>query len=339
MVSTLGSDNKSSALEDTLRFATSKEGAPNLAAIGGLRLFRGVAPAAVEEHLANMHVIRLEEGDVLLTPDQDNTDVYAILEGALGVHLTSAEAEPLVVLAAGECAGEMSIIEDKNPSAWVVAATDARLLVISHDILWSLVNASHAFSRNLLIVLSERVRLDNSVIADSEQTMRQYERSAMRDALTDLNNRHWLEDMFRRKLQRCRLDGEPVCLAMLDIDFFKSFNDRHGHLAGDHALVTVADAVRDHFRPSDMIARFGGDEIAILLPGTDIDTAMRIAERVRRAVGGDTEPCPPEECDSPITVSLGIAEMGASDTLETLLNNADAALYRAKLAGRNCVSQ
>ncbi|MEL7449386.1 MAG: GGDEF domain-containing protein [Pseudomonadota bacterium] len=338
-MSRLTSDNNASALDDTLRFAASVDDTPNLAAVGGLRLFRGVAPEAVEPHLDAMRIVRLEEGDVLLTPDQDNTDVYAIMEGALGVHLASADAKPLVVLTAGDCAGEMSIIEDKNPSAWVVAATDVRLLVISHDILWQMVNASHAFSRNLLVVLSERVRLDNVVIADNEDILRQYERSAMTDALTELNNRHWLEDMFRRKMQRCRRGGEPVCLAMLDIDFFKTFNDRHGHLAGDHALVTVADAVRDQFRPTDMIARFGGDEIAILLPGTDLETALKIAERVRRAIGGDTEPCAPEESDSPITVSLGIAEMGASDTLETLLNNADAALYRAKLAGRNCVSQ
>ncbi|MDH3768739.1 MAG: GGDEF domain-containing protein, partial [Gammaproteobacteria bacterium] len=134
------------------------------------------------------------------------------------------------------------------------------------------------------------------------------------------------------------IDGEDACMVMLDVDFFKKFNDAHGHIAGDHALCTVADALRQYFRPTDMIARYGGDEFAVLLPDTLMDQALEIAERVRAAVGGNPGERTGPDDGAGITVSIGVAERKASDTLESLINNADAALYRAKLAGRNCVA-
>ncbi len=310
---------------------------PDADRLSELQLFSGVGLESIEVYLERCTTRLLAAGDVLLHPDGDNSTVYALLDGHVDVHLDDPSLPPLCTLGPGACVGEMSIIENKNPSAYVIAATPTRVLELSHEILWSLVNSSHAFARNLLVVLSERVRSDNSVIVDNHSALREYERNAMTDALTDLNNRHWLEEMYRREIQRCQLDGAPLCLAMLDIDFFKSFNDEFGHIAGDHALITVADALRSHFRPTDMIARYGGDEFVILLPDTDLGQAEGIAERVRKAIGGDA-PAGEGADRTALTVSLGLTEMGHSDTMETLLNNADAALYRAKLAGRNCVS-
>src|SRR3970282_1752089 len=101
-------------------------------------------------------------------------------------------------LTPGGCAGEMSLIEDKDPSAYVVAAEDAHLMVISHGLLWRMVERSHAFAKNLLVVLSERVRSDNAYIASSLSVLREAKRDAITDALTELGNRHWMQDTFGR---------------------------------------------------------------------------------------------------------------------------------------------
>ncbi|MBT8130914.1 MAG: GGDEF domain-containing protein [Gammaproteobacteria bacterium] len=303
-----------------------------------LRLLRGVSPESIEMHLEHCEIRSLAAGELLLSPDQGNQSVYAILNGSLTVHLMSENEQPLTTLSAGSCAGEMSIIEDSPPSAWVKAAEPAEVLVLAQEIVWEMINTSHAFARNLLSILSERLRADNELIADSEGVLRQYQRNAMTDALTDLFNRHWLEDMFRRKLQRCEIDGEEACMVMLDVDYFKDFNDSHGHIAGDHALCTVADALREYFRPTDMIARYGGDEFSIMLPDTKLEQALEIAERVRAAIGGDPGERTGADDGAGITVSIGVAQRVSSDTLESLINNADTALYRAKLAGRNCVA-
>lgn len=303
-----------------------------------LRLLRGVSPESIELHMEDCEQITLQAGDLLLSPEQPNQNVYAILSGSLTVHLISATEQPLVTLRQGSCAGEMSIIEDAPPSAWVKAAETTQLLVLDQTTVWEMINTSHAFARNMLATLSERLRADNVLIADSEGVLRQYERNAMTDALTELFNRHWLEDMFRRKLQRCEIDGQHVCLVMLDVDFFKAFNDDYGHIAGDHALCTVADALRQYFRPTDMIARYGGDEFAVMLPDTQLPEALLIAERVRAAVGGNPGERVGPDDGAGVTVSIGVAEQTGTGTLEMLINNADAALYRAKLAGRNCVA-
>lgn len=306
--------------------------------LSGLRLFNGVDPDQVLPFLEKTSRRDLRTGELLLSPETPNRDVFVVLSGLLHVHLDSLDSPPLTVLSVGACTGEMSIIEEKDPSAFVVAAEDTHLMVIDQTVLWQLIDVSHPFCRNLLTVLSERVRSDNEVIVDSVGIMREFERNAIRDALTDLHNRHWLEDMFRRKIARLQKSGGCAAMIMLDVDHFKLFNDRFGHLAGDHALCLVADALRAHFRPSDLIVRFGGDEFAILLPDSNLEEGMKSAERVRKGVEDSVTNNDPTARPA-ISISAGVAEMSAGETLEELMENADAALYRAKLKGRNCVSE
>jgi diguanylate cyclase (GGDEF)-like protein len=232
----------------------------------------------------------------------------------------------------------MSIIEDRDPSAYVIAAEPTHLLVIHKDILWDMINASHEFSKNLLVVLSERVRSHNQFIAESIGEWRKYERHATTDALTGLSNRHAMEEIFPREINRCIQDEQPVSLIMVDVDRFKSFNDTFGHVAGDRALSAVAHILQNQFRTRDLLVRYGGDEFSILLPGVGVKEAITIAERVRLAVSGDTESSDDSLIQIPVEISMGVAQLKKHGTFESLLKAADAALYRAKDSGRNAVS-
>lgn len=304
----------------------------------GLELFQGVKPDDVQELLQDCDRRDLGEGELLLSPGEKNEHVFIVLSGSLNVHVGSPDAPVLATMDVGACVGEMSIIEDRDPSAFVLGAEPTHLLLIHQSVLWNMVNASHEFAKNLLIVLSERVRSHNRVIADSYGELRKFERHATTDALTGLSNRHTMEELFEREINRCEKDDQPISLIMIDIDNFKVFNDHFGHVAGDRALSAVATILKHQFRPRDVLVRFGGDEFAILLPEVDEEVGITVADRVRQIVSGDTGDGSDSLIQIPIKISMGVAEHKKGDSLSSLIRAADAALYRAKHAGRNVVS-
>jgi diguanylate cyclase (GGDEF)-like protein len=162
------------------------------------------------------------------------------------------------------------------------------------------------------------------------------QRRVYTDPLTGVNNRSFFDHQFPVELERSRRAGVPLALLFADLDFFKRVNDRHGHEAGDRVLVHVARSFQSHLRRIDYVFRWGGEEFAMLLPGTDLAEALQTSERLRKVV--ETTPVRTDESSLAVTVSIGVAvyPLHAQGELE-LLRHADQALYRAKDAGRNRV--
>ena len=156
------------------------------------------------------------------------------------------------------------------------------------------------------------------------------------DGLTGLLNRRAMEEALQAQIQRSRRTGETFTVLMLDLDHFKSINDRFGHAAGDRALKHAAAVLKTGVREVDQLARFGGEEFLALLPGATLEAARPLAERLRGCLGA--EPIAFDAVEVPISASIGIAQWAdPQEDASRLLVRADAALYQAKLQGRNRV--
>ncbi|WP_343577592.1 GGDEF domain-containing protein [Pseudomonas sp.] len=293
-----------------------------------LRLFQNVAAASLQQLLKDFRACELEAGEILLSPFNRNHFLYMVLHGQLKVYLGSLDNQPVTTLAPGDCAGEISFIDNDHPSAYVVAAEPTTVLRLHRESLISLFQHSPQVMQNLLGVLCEKVRQGNRIILDTEQ-------NANIDTLTGLFNRRWLEHIYDRESTRCAFNEHPLCLLMLDVDHFKDYNDEHGHLAGDYALCLVAHTLRSQLRPKDSMARYGGEEFVILLPEIGVEEARRIGNRLRQSLEQVKTFYSPMGVLPGVTVSLGLAQMDYQETLPNLILRADSALYQAKQEGRN----
>jgi diguanylate cyclase (GGDEF)-like protein len=155
------------------------------------------------------------------------------------------------------------------------------------------------------------------------------------DPLTQLYNRRFFEEYLEREINRLGRDGDGLCLLVIDIDDFKALNDSYGHAAGDEFLTQIARIMKESVRETDLLARFGGEEFVVVAKGTDIRGAMILAEKLRISVAAASFIVDDSMRPRRATVSIGLAKYKGSQT--DLFNSADAALYRAKDSGKNCV--
>lgn len=275
----------------------------------------------------------MNTGDALLKAGTANRTMFMILEGRFGVYLDSGCTECIAELPSGGTVGEMSVIDERPASATVKALEPSRVLAVDEDMFWLIVAASHAFSANLLVLLSGRMRETNRAIAKNIKLRQRFEQEAKLDILTGLHNRRWFDENLPRMVLRHDRTRKPLSLVMIDVDWFKRYNDRHGHQAGDAALSRIGAVLGSRMRPTDLTARYGGEEFVVILPQTDSGGAMLAAERVRDAVSRETASL--LLSGESLTVSAGIAQLAPGEGCESLVARADAALYRAKSAGRN----
>jgi diguanylate cyclase (GGDEF)-like protein len=304
-----------------------------------LHILKNVNLESIRGLLEACSVKMLAPEEILIAPKESNKTVFFILSGQLRIHLDSLESASITVFGPGESVGEISVIDNQLVSAYVVANEACKLLVMDEDILWSLIQASHAAACNLLFVLAKRLRNTDSIVVEGVQLEQDFQHYGSVDALTGLHNRYWFNSMFRRQFIRSSINNNPFSVIMADIDRFKELNDTYGHLTGDQVLYEVAHIISKNIRPAEMVSRYGGDEFIILLPDEDIQTAKLVADRLLEAMRKALPiPCGEKAIFHP-TLSMGLAEMKSDQTPEMLIQAADEAMYRAKENGRDCYSE
>jgi diguanylate cyclase len=170
---------------------------------------------------------------------------------------------------------------------------------------------------------------------DLEHAIGEAQHLATHDALTGVANRRIILPAIKEQISLCRRKHIPAAVVMLDVDRFKSVNDRHGHVAGDTVLKGIAALIAEGIRASDQLGRYGGEEFILLLPATRGEEAMRLAERIRERIAATA--WPPLPAGARITLSAGIAQVQPTDSFLDVITRADRALYVAKNSGRNRV--
>ncbi len=224
-------------------------------------------------------------------------------------------------------APEQSVVIDYEIDAYM-AKTD----ISAQKLVTTIIASLRAFE-----YISEIKTLNAELEARVAMRTAELEKLAMLDALTGAGNRRHLEQRAEAEISACQREGKPLTVLAFDLDHFKKVNDTWGHPIGDLVLQKVVQVAKDLLRPSDFLARIGGEEFIILLPGASQAGALQIAERIRVAIAVQAIPANGNTVN--ITASFGIAALGEDFSLENAIARADAALYRAKNAGRNQIAE
>ena len=187
--------------------------------------------------------------------------------------------------------------------------------------------------------LRQQIEAANQQLAVVVQELR---RLVSIDGLTQVANRRCLDEYLEQECKRSQREQVPMSLVLCDIDFFKNYNDNYGHQEGDRCLQEIAQAIsKSTNRPADLVARYGGEEFAIILPNTDAEGGMNVANRATEIVRSLQLPHAFSKAANHVTISCGVATLAPPQDFEVkhLLKSADRALYTAKGEGRDCVRQ
>ena len=232
-------------------------------------------------------------------------------------------------------------IRERKPAPYIYL-----LLLTSRDQKQDVVEGIEAGADDYLIKpfdpheLRARIHAGERIIELEDRLIRAQEafrELAAHDPLTGLFNRRACLDSLLAELNRGCRAGNPVCIVMADIDHFKRINDAHGHLTGDEVLCEVARRMQSSLRRYDTIGRFGGEEFLLVLPGCSLEEGVKLAERICHLVRSEPAKAKNKSIDVSISLGVAVANRPVPADLEALLGSADAALYRAKEAGRNRV--
>ncbi len=287
----------------------------------------GITPIKARDGLTGLTLFERERPDLILLdiilPDIDG---YEVARRIRAIEDRKKEWTPIIFLTVRK--------EDEDLQLAITAGGDDYLIKpVSETVLASKVRAMQRIAqmRFSLLVMTDRLNIANLEL----------QRLNAVDGLTGIANRRHFDEMLAKEWRRCMRDDQWLSLMICDVDFFKQYNDTYGHQAGDECLKSVARLLKEQLRrPADLVARYGGEEFAVILPGTGDAGARRLAQRMCRAVESEVIPHQYSPVAPVVTLSIGVATaMPRQDdqSLDTLLQAADRALYQAKDQGRNQV--
>lgn len=301
-------------------------------------------------------------GEVIFREGEQNDAVYFIESGCVAILKAEPNGNSVVLakLVAPEMLGEMAVLSDLPRNATAQALEDSWLLVVPHNDFTNWIREDPDAAFRVIQTLAWRLREADQVMAKQQKApeeltaedLRELNRKlsrdleeiqkhqmrledeAIRDSLTGLYNRRYLDETLDRELARAKREGFAISLAMIDLDHFKQVNDTYGHKAGDEVLKSVGELLQSKAREGDIPCRYGGEEFALVLPRMPIEIARERAESWREAFSRKKILFDQVEIRS--TMSIGLAAFPEhATTAGSLLGRADKALYKAKSSGRN----
>jgi diguanylate cyclase (GGDEF)-like protein len=292
-----------------------------------------------------LSLVELAAGEVLFREGDAGNELYILQEGAVGVSISLPDGseQEIAKFAPGDFFGEMSIFDNAPRSATCRALQRSSLYSLSKASFAEL-TAHHArialtLMYRMLAVTTQRLRNTSGFVADMVHWGENARRRAITDEMTGVYNRRFLDDSLAGYVAEAGEKSSPLALVMADLDHFRELNEMYGHEKADEVIKGAVGVFRSCLRPSDVVARYGGDEFVILLPATDSRAAFEIASSICRQVASlDVLAGMPGSIRN-VSTSMGVAAFPehAADA-QALKAAADAALYKAKEEGRNRVS-
>lgn len=282
-------------------------------------LFQKVKSSTLASLLTNTTRVRLAAGQILLTPGQHNNRIYIVLSGRLRAQLSADDANPIALFGIGECVGEMSMFDDNQVSAYVIAATDCQLLAIDHVQAWSVLNRSLQASHNLLAMLANRIRSSNRILAAWLEKAQGFETLSFINNVTFLYNRHWLSENIGRLILRHTRNNEPSAFVLLKVNNFGLYETGFGKLGSEQVQRSIAESILRCLRPNDVAVQISADQFAIFLSQARTDSSRVVADRLLEEIDRMVIGTPGGGALPPVILSIGVGLPQSGDTLDSLI--------------------
>jgi diguanylate cyclase (GGDEF)-like protein len=292
------------------------------------------------DHL--FHLVAIEPGAPLFTQNDPGDALFIVEKGRVASSVAGKDGNQIEVaeFGSGDFFGEMAIFDRSPRSATCTAKEPSELLCLSEDDFLAFEEtypgAAIKVMRRMLRTTAERLENSGVFLSEMVQWGDSARKRAVTDEMTGLFNRRFIDEALSEQLAHAQTAGTPLSLVMADLDHFTSINNDYGHEIGDEVIKSVVPVLRRHFRESDLLARYGGDEFIFLLPETAPEEAHRICEAVCREVAALDVLADLDGTLTQVTTSQGIASYPYHGrTVKAIREAADTALYDAKEQGRN----